>query len=315
MTIFGRDADTGEAKFGYQKTPHDEWDYAGVNVMMLSDQKDKDGKMRKLLTHPDRNGIVYTLDRTDGTLVEEKESLESLHEALAATLQIRIFSRYVPEPGRGSIACFIMFPSSLFVSTGLAGNSILCVKSCFSFSLASYPGVGKCNGLDSKIWQRPEQHEEGIVMADLWRHHHHHPAVDDVMKVLSKASQELILVQCQLDQEFQQSYPDDVNPCKIVARIKKIQEDLVSLKELCRELLAEKQDLIDKARTVLAGQRHSLQLLLSSSGLPSLKESDDIAYSNLNQELLLYSAHEQAHVLLMSFYPLIAQDQHRKAVQ
>lgn len=69
MTIWGRDIDTGEAHFGYQKTPHDEWDYAGVNVMMLSEQKDKTGKVRKLLTHPDRNGIVYTLDRTDGTLV------------------------------------------------------------------------------------------------------------------------------------------------------------------------------------------------------------------------------------------------------
>jgi methanol dehydrogenase (cytochrome c) subunit 1 len=69
MTIWGRDIDTGEAKFGYQKTPHDEWDYAGVNVMMLSEQEDKTGKMRKLLTHPDRNGIVYTLDREDGTLV------------------------------------------------------------------------------------------------------------------------------------------------------------------------------------------------------------------------------------------------------
>ncbi|MFG1348036.1 methanol/ethanol family PQQ-dependent dehydrogenase [Xanthobacter autotrophicus] len=69
MTIWGRDIDTGEAKFGYQKTPHDEWDYAGVNVMMLSEQVDKTGKMRKLLTHPDRNGIVYSLDRTDGTLV------------------------------------------------------------------------------------------------------------------------------------------------------------------------------------------------------------------------------------------------------
>ncbi|MCL8382715.1 MULTISPECIES: methanol/ethanol family PQQ-dependent dehydrogenase [Xanthobacter] len=69
MTIWGRDIDTGEAHFGYQKTPHDEWDYAGVNVMMLSEQKDKAGKMRKLLTHPDRNGIVYTLDRTDGSLV------------------------------------------------------------------------------------------------------------------------------------------------------------------------------------------------------------------------------------------------------
>ena len=69
MTIWGRDVDTGKAHFGYQKTPHDEWDYAGVNVMMLSEQKDKDGKMRKLLTHPDRNGIVYTLDRETGDLI------------------------------------------------------------------------------------------------------------------------------------------------------------------------------------------------------------------------------------------------------
>ncbi len=69
MTIWGRDADTGLAKFGYQKTPHDEWDFAGVNLMMLSEQKDKNGKMRKLLTHPDRNGIVYTLDRETGDLI------------------------------------------------------------------------------------------------------------------------------------------------------------------------------------------------------------------------------------------------------
>ena len=69
MTIFARDVDTGEAKFGYQKTPHDEWDYAGVNVIMLSEQEDRNGKMRRLLTHPDRNGIVYTLDRETGELI------------------------------------------------------------------------------------------------------------------------------------------------------------------------------------------------------------------------------------------------------
>lgn len=68
MTIWGRDIDTGEAKFGYQKTPHDEWDYAGVNYMGLSEQK-VNGKMTKLLTHPDRNGIVYTLNRENGDLV------------------------------------------------------------------------------------------------------------------------------------------------------------------------------------------------------------------------------------------------------
>jgi methanol dehydrogenase (cytochrome c) subunit 1 len=69
MVICGRDFDTGEAKFGYQKTPHNEWDYTGVNVMMLSKQKDLAGKLGKLLTHPDRNGIAYTLDRENGDLV------------------------------------------------------------------------------------------------------------------------------------------------------------------------------------------------------------------------------------------------------
>ncbi|SEA96517.1 methanol/ethanol family PQQ-dependent dehydrogenase [Rubrimonas cliftonensis] len=69
MAIWGRDPDDGMAKFAYQKTPHDEWDYAGVNVMMLSEQTDKEGNPRKLLTHPDRNGIVYTLDRTNGDLI------------------------------------------------------------------------------------------------------------------------------------------------------------------------------------------------------------------------------------------------------
>ena len=68
MTIWGRDVNTGKAKFGYQKTPHDEWDYAGVNYMGLSEQM-VDGKMTKLLTHPDRNGLVYTLNRENGDLV------------------------------------------------------------------------------------------------------------------------------------------------------------------------------------------------------------------------------------------------------
>lgn len=68
MTIWARDPDTGLAKFGYQKTPHDEWDYAGVNYMGLSEQE-VDGKVTPLLTHPDRNGIVYTLNRETGSLV------------------------------------------------------------------------------------------------------------------------------------------------------------------------------------------------------------------------------------------------------
>ena len=68
MTIFARDADTGMAKWVYQMTPHDEWDYDGVNEMILSDQP-LNGAPRKLLTHFDRNGLGYTLDRVTGELL------------------------------------------------------------------------------------------------------------------------------------------------------------------------------------------------------------------------------------------------------
>ncbi|MCS5601594.1 MAG: methanol/ethanol family PQQ-dependent dehydrogenase [Paracoccus sp.] len=72
MTIMARDADTGMAKWFYQMTPHDEWDYDGVNEMILTDQQ-FDGKDRKLLTHFDRNGFGYTLDRETGELLVAKK--------------------------------------------------------------------------------------------------------------------------------------------------------------------------------------------------------------------------------------------------
>ncbi len=64
MTIFARDVDTGEARWGYQMTPHDEWDYDGMNESILWEANGK-----KLATHFDRNGFGYTFDRTNGTLL------------------------------------------------------------------------------------------------------------------------------------------------------------------------------------------------------------------------------------------------------
>ncbi|RRH72319.1 methanol/ethanol family PQQ-dependent dehydrogenase [Falsigemmobacter faecalis] len=68
MTIMARDADTGMAKWFYQKTPHDEWDFDGVNENILADIE-IDGQMRKVLVNFDRNGFGYTLDRVTGELL------------------------------------------------------------------------------------------------------------------------------------------------------------------------------------------------------------------------------------------------------
>jgi len=68
MTIWARDPDTGMAKWVYQMTPHDEWDYDGVNEMILADVN-VGGTVHKALVHFDRNGFAYTLDRANGALL------------------------------------------------------------------------------------------------------------------------------------------------------------------------------------------------------------------------------------------------------
>jgi len=68
MTIFARDLDTGMAKWVYQMTPHDEWDFDGVNEVPLVDIDIK-GKKVPALVHFDRNGFAYTLNRETGELL------------------------------------------------------------------------------------------------------------------------------------------------------------------------------------------------------------------------------------------------------
>jgi PQQ-dependent dehydrogenase (methanol/ethanol family) len=68
MTIFARNPDTGVAKWVYQMTPHDEWDYDGINEMILADIPVK-GQPTKALVHFDRNGFGYTLNRETGALL------------------------------------------------------------------------------------------------------------------------------------------------------------------------------------------------------------------------------------------------------
>ena len=68
MTIFARDVDTGMTKWVYQMTPFDEWDFDGVNEMILADI-DVKGKPTKALVHFDRNGFGYTMDRESGALL------------------------------------------------------------------------------------------------------------------------------------------------------------------------------------------------------------------------------------------------------
>ncbi|HTW86106.1 MAG TPA: methanol/ethanol family PQQ-dependent dehydrogenase [Candidatus Sulfotelmatobacter sp.] len=68
MTIFARKPETGQAVWAYQMTPHDKWDYDGINEMILVDLKKGDQTVPALV-HFDRNGFGYELDRRNGKLL------------------------------------------------------------------------------------------------------------------------------------------------------------------------------------------------------------------------------------------------------
>lgn len=62
------DVDTGKINWHYQTTPHDGWDFDGVNEFIPFDAK-INGKMMKLGAKADRNGYFYVLDRTNGKFI------------------------------------------------------------------------------------------------------------------------------------------------------------------------------------------------------------------------------------------------------
>src|SRR5207249_2085510 len=68
VTAYDVNPGTGEVRWAYQMTPLDEWDYDGVNEMVLADLTIA-GKPVQALVHFDRNGFGYVVDRTNGKVL------------------------------------------------------------------------------------------------------------------------------------------------------------------------------------------------------------------------------------------------------
>ncbi|WP_157081854.1 methanol/ethanol family PQQ-dependent dehydrogenase [Sphingomonas pruni] len=67
-SLLAIDPDTGEIKWHYQYTPHDGWDFDGVNEFIPFDAT-INGKPMKLGAQANRNGFFFVLDRTNGKFI------------------------------------------------------------------------------------------------------------------------------------------------------------------------------------------------------------------------------------------------------
>ena len=67
--------DTGKIVWHYQTTPHDAWDYDGVNELVLADI-DVAGQKTPVALKADRNGFFYVLDRRNGKLISAQKFVD-----------------------------------------------------------------------------------------------------------------------------------------------------------------------------------------------------------------------------------------------
>ncbi|MCZ6495166.1 MAG: methanol/ethanol family PQQ-dependent dehydrogenase [Alphaproteobacteria bacterium] len=115
MTIWARNPDTGMVKWVYQMTPHDEWDFDGVNEMILADIPVK-GKMRKVLVHFDRNGFGYTLDRATGELLVAEKYDPSVNWATHVDMKTgrpQVVSKYSTDQNGADVNTKGVCPAAL----------------------------------------------------------------------------------------------------------------------------------------------------------------------------------------------------------
>jgi PQQ-dependent dehydrogenase (methanol/ethanol family) len=68
-SIVAVDVNTGLYRWHYQNVPGDEWDFDSVQHLLLADVT-INGQKRKVLMQANKNGFLYTLDRTNGKFIK-----------------------------------------------------------------------------------------------------------------------------------------------------------------------------------------------------------------------------------------------------
>jgi alcohol dehydrogenase (cytochrome c) len=102
--VLALDPDTGKLKWYFQFTPHDLFDYDATETPVLLDATYK-GQPHKLLVEANRNGFVYTLDRSTGELLAATRFVEKLNWATGIDAKGRPIRTEVKPTPEGTKIC------------------------------------------------------------------------------------------------------------------------------------------------------------------------------------------------------------------
>ena len=85
-SVLALNADTGKITWHYQFTPHDAWDYDGINEMVFADLP-VEGKKTPVLMQANRNGFFYVIDRANGKLISAKQYVDGVNWATSIDMK------------------------------------------------------------------------------------------------------------------------------------------------------------------------------------------------------------------------------------
>jgi alcohol dehydrogenase (cytochrome c) len=77
-SVISWDPDLGKMNWYFQYTPGDMWDYdeAGTHILI---EGEVNGQARKLISHPARNGFIYTMERNNGQTLFAKAYMDNIN--------------------------------------------------------------------------------------------------------------------------------------------------------------------------------------------------------------------------------------------
>jgi alcohol dehydrogenase (cytochrome c) len=150
------DVNTGKIVWHYQATPHDAWDFDGVNEFITFDM---DGK--HLGAKADRNGFFYLLDAKDGTLKNAFPFVKKITWATGIDLKTGR-PNYVPEnrPGDPTASTGGTKGTSVFVAPSFLGGKN---QQPMAYSQQTGWFYVPANEWGMEIWNEPIAYKKGAA--------------------------------------------------------------------------------------------------------------------------------------------------------
>ena len=156
------DPDTGKIVWHYQTTPHDGWDFDGVNEFVSFDYTDPaTGKTIKAGGKADRNGFFFVLDRTNGKLLNAFPFVSKITWAKGIDLKTgRPIYDDANRPGNPSAGADGKKGEVVFSAPSFLGGKN-------QMQIAYNPGTGyfyvPANEWGMDIWNEPVAYKKGAA--------------------------------------------------------------------------------------------------------------------------------------------------------